>query len=197
MAVAGQLELQRLGADRVESAEYPVLTAEPGLDFLHQMQGPFVLAASEVALRGDLEPRRPRVAIPAHEFRAVNVQGEQYAARKLLEAWMALQRLDRITRGIQIPRHPIRTIHHGIVHQARLVVTGIWNGGRRLGRHRPEHDQKNHTPDRPPSHQPFPLAAVTTRALRSDRQSPGTRDGQNARPRPRPGQYATLHHPAK
>src|SRR5258705_4472744 len=196
MAVAGQLELQRLGADRVESAEYPVLTAEPGLDFLHQMQGPLVLAANEVALCGGFKPGHPCLGISAHELRAVNVQGEQYAGRKLLEAGIALQRLDRITRGIQIPRQSIRTIHHGIVHQARLVATGIRNGGR-LGRYRPEHDQKNQTRNRPPSHQPFPLAAMTTRALRSDRQSPGARDGQNARPRPRPGQYATLHHPAK
>src|SRR5258705_506816 len=97
MAVAGQLEFQRLGADRVESAEYPVLTAEPGLDFLQQMQGPLVLAANEVALCGGFKPGHPCLGISAHELRAVNVQGEQYAGRKLLEAEIALQRLDRIT----------------------------------------------------------------------------------------------------
>src|SRR4029077_7644416 len=73
MAVAGQLELQGLRGDRVKAAKRPVLTAEPGPDFLHQVQGPLVLAANEVALRGGFKSRRPRLGISAHELRAVDV----------------------------------------------------------------------------------------------------------------------------
>ena len=55
-----------------------------------------VLAAHEVALCGGFKPRRSRLGISAHQLRAVDVQGEQDAGRKLLEARIALQRLDRI-----------------------------------------------------------------------------------------------------
>jgi len=36
----------------------------------------------------------------------MHVECEQHADRKLLEAWITLDRLDRALRGIEIPRHP-------------------------------------------------------------------------------------------
>jgi hypothetical protein len=96
-AVAWQVELQGLGGDRVEASERPVLTAKSRLNLLHQVQCALVLAAHQIALRGDFEAGRAGPGIPADQPRAVDVEREQYAYRKLPEAWIALQRPDCIS----------------------------------------------------------------------------------------------------
>ena len=55
-----------------------------------------------MALRNCFEPGRTGLAIPAHPSRAVDADREQDSYRELPEDWIAVQSLDRISRGIQI-----------------------------------------------------------------------------------------------
>jgi|SRR5215813_13062291 len=50
LAVPGQLELQGLGAARIEPSEDPVPAAESLLDLLHDVQSPFVSGAEQMAI---------------------------------------------------------------------------------------------------------------------------------------------------
>src|SRR2546430_7780481 len=65
-----------------------------------------------------------RRGVSAHIARAMHVECEQHTDRKLLEAWITLHRLDRALRGIEIPRHPVGAIDHGVFHELGLVVLG-------------------------------------------------------------------------
>src|SRR5262249_24277685 len=96
LTIARELQLQWLLGRRVEAAERPVLAPEPGPDLLHQMQRPLVLVANQVALRRDFEPLRAGLGISTCWPRAVDIEREQYSARKLLKVWLALQSLDCI-----------------------------------------------------------------------------------------------------
>src|SRR5206468_12894592 len=97
-----------------------------------------VLAANQMALRRDFEARRAGLGIPADRSRAVDVERKQHTDRKLLESWIVPKRLNRLWRGIEISRHAVRAIHHGVFHELGLVVLGIGNSRRRLGRRLPD-----------------------------------------------------------
>ena len=73
-AVAGQLELQWLGGDRVEPSERPVLTAEPRLNLLHQMHSALVLAPHQMTLGSRFKDGRLGLAVPADQSRAVHIK---------------------------------------------------------------------------------------------------------------------------
>src|SRR5438094_10324074 len=103
VAVAGQLELQRLGGGGIEASKSPVLAAEPRADLLHQVQRALVLAADEPTLRRDFEQGRAGLGIAADRSRAMDVEREQHARRKLLEARITPQRLDRVAGDVEIP----------------------------------------------------------------------------------------------